>query len=143
MIQQPSQIAEQYVRDTYPCIGDWISFVKIIRTNFNEYDPTSCGQIALICNSAMKTFDYILNNESNASAIRVSRMLNDLYTTAWISWTVFNSQVDRSNGSKTIQFSSTILQNLATFQAWDNVLNRSPSFDPSLLLDAILGEVTA
>jgi hypothetical protein len=143
IISTNSQIAETYVFNVYPCLSNWIAFVKASTINSMQYDSLSCNQLALICKSAMKTIDYILAHESSASVIRVSRMLNDLHDYAWRLWTVFIARGKNTLGVATITLTSTALQNLSTLVSWDIALNQNPtSFRPPILFNAVLNGVT-
>jgi hypothetical protein len=124
-----SQIAETHVFNMYPCLAKWITFVKTASINSMKYDSLSCSQLALICQSAMKTFDYI--------------MLNDLHDYAWTAWTAFNARSKNTLSIKTITLTSTALKNLLTLVSWDIALNQNPtSFSPPDLFDVLLTEVT-
>lgn len=138
-----SQIAERYVRSAYPCLDRWIAFIKKVVPYALQYDSVSCKQLALISQSAMKTFDYISVNDPNASVIKISRMLNDLHDSAWRSWTSFNAQSNVATGSRTLTVNSTTLQGISTFSQWDIALDQSPIFSPPSLLDSILQGVTS
>ncbi|GIM45248.1 hypothetical protein DNHGIG_07970 [Collibacillus ludicampi] len=137
-----SQVAEQYVLNAYPCIQAWMNFVNQVSPNIFNFDSTSCSQIALISQSAMKTIDWILMNEPKAKVIRVSRMLCDLYETAWHMWVSFSAQSNNASGTRSLVLTSTALLRLGNFATWDNALNNSPAFSPPTLFNTILGGVT-
>lgn len=138
-----SQVAQQYVLTQYPCLSDWITLTKKVVPIALSYDATSCAQLAMISSAAMKTFDYIAVNEPNSSVVRVSRMLNDLYDSAWKAWVSFTAQSTIATGARSISLTPTVLQGLSTFRNWDNALNPNQSaFSPPTLLDVILKGVT-
>lgn len=136
-----SQLALQFMFDSYPCLRDWMQFVKTVVPDTYRYDSAGCAQVAQISSAAMKTFDYILKIDPNASIIRVSKMLHDQYSGSWNLWTAFNAQSSRATGSRTITMSPTALQSLTSFQSWDHA-RYAPNFSPSDLLHTILIGVT-
>lgn len=135
-----SQTAEQYVKSVYPCIGNWIDFMKKIYSKSFTFDAVSCTRLALIGKAAMKTFDYILVHEQSANVIRVSRMLNDMHDSAWQIWTVFSAQSKRSTGTRTLSLSPSVLDGLKAFTDWNSL--DQPSFDPASSFNEILQGVT-
>ncbi len=138
----PSQLSQQYVLSTYPCLNAWISFVQNAFPNLLGYSPVACSQISSISQAAMKTIEFLQANEKNASVIRVMRMLNDLYTTAWSGWTAFKAQSNISVGTNSLGTQPIVLQGIKSFNAWDNALNSAPPFNPPNLLSLMLGGVT-
>ncbi|UOF90758.1 hypothetical protein LSG31_00300 [Fodinisporobacter ferrooxydans] len=140
--QTPSQVTEQYMYNQYPCLQQWISFVQKASVKLAQYDATSCSQISQINNAAMKTIEYMQQNDSNANVVRVMRMLNDLYDSAWNGWTSFASQANNAYGTRSLGTTQDVLQSLTVFQTWDNALNPSPSFNPPVVLNTILEGIT-
>lgn len=140
--QTPAQIAQQYVLSVYPCLNGWISFAQQAYVHLLDYSPTACSQVSAISQAAMKTIEYIQQNEKNASVVRVMLMLNDLYDSAWKGWTGFNAQSKISTGTRVLGLQPAVLQGISTFQSWDNALNSTPPFNPPNLLNTMLGGVT-
>lgn len=138
----PSQNTEQYVRNTYPCINDFIAFIQTASANASQYSPVACMQISSICQAAMKAFEYIQQNDSNANVVRVMRLLNDLYSSAWSGWVGFYHQAQQTVGTKGIYPTAEALNGIANFRQWDAALFPSPTFDPPSTLEVILKGVT-
>jgi hypothetical protein len=107
-----------------------------------HYSPTACSQISAISQAAMKTIEYIQQNEKNASVVRVMLMLNNLYDSAWKGWVSFAAQSKISVGTRSLGFTPVVLQGISSFQSWDNALNPTPPFSPPVLLNTMLGGVT-
>lgn len=129
---------------TYKCLQRWIDLANKIAANVNKYDDISCIQLAMISQAVMKTMDYLLIHESNASNIRVSKMLFTLHDTAWKCWTSFLAQSRITTGTTSITLTSSVLQALTIFNNWDSALDQNPSsFNPPKLLASILEEVQA
>lgn len=139
--QTPSQLAQQYVINVYPCLNAWVVFVKNAFPHMLDYSPTACSQVSAISQATMKTIEYIQRNDKNAPIVRVMRMLNDLYSSAWNGWTAFNAQSKISTGNRVLGLQPAVLQGIASFRGWDNALNPSPPFNPPALLNTMLGGV--
>jgi hypothetical protein len=141
-MQTPSQIAQQYVLSTYPCLNAWASFNQTAFPKMLNYSPTSCSQISAISQATMKTIEYIQQTETNASVVRVMIMLNDQYSSAWSSWVAFNAQSKISAGKRVLGLLPVVLQGITSFQAWDNALNPTPPFNPPKLLNEMFLGIT-
>ena len=140
--QTPSQIAQQYVLNTYPCLNAWVSFVQNAFVQLLNYSPTACSQVSSISRSAMKAIEYIQQNDSNAKVVRVMRMLNDLSQSAWEGWTAFAAQSNIATGIRTLGTTPIVLTGIALFEGWDAALVTSPTFNPPMLLNQMLGGIT-
>ncbi|KIL42086.1 hypothetical protein SD70_02565 [Gordoniibacillus kamchatkensis] len=142
MTTTPAQFTQQYVLSIYPCLNAWTLFAQKAFVHLLDYSPTACSQVSMISQAAMKTFDYIQQNEPKACVIRVMRMMNDLYDSAWRGWTGFYAQSTRATGTRELSLQPIVLQGISSFQNWDIALNATPAFNPPDLLNNMLGGVT-
>lgn len=140
-IVSSSNVAEQYIRNAYPCLESWMRFVKNAYPNMLNYDDVSCSRLSLVGIAAKKAFDYILQTDSQTNVIRVSRMLASAHESAWAVWTAFSSQGRVTVGTKSITVSPTALEGLRIFNDWD-IIAEDPTFDPSRLLNDIIQGVS-
>jgi hypothetical protein len=139
-----SEIAVQYMMNTYPCLRSWLDIVNDAVPNVLNYDAISCARLALISQAAMKTMDFIITQDANSDIVSVSRMLFDMHDAAWSCWTSFTAQSRVTAGTRSVSLTPSVLQAISTFDSWDSALDPSPSsFNPPTLLNTILQGVTA
>lgn len=139
----PSQITEQYMFQHYPCLPAWVSFIQNTFPNQLNYDATSCSQIAQICHAAMKTIEYIQQQDEKANVVRVMRDLNQLYSSGWDGWTSFFAQTKNATGSRSLGTTANAIHGITQLSQWDAGLNPTPNFNPPKIFYSVLNEVSS